>query len=254
MNLDDKTIASTMKEAALEAGARIMEIYEAGFEVDSKSDGSPVTEADHAAHAIIATKLGEAFPDIPVVSEEDETSHGSGGSSLFFLVDPLDGTKEFVNRNGEFTVNIAMIEHGVPVLGVVYAPACSRMFYTPARRQACEDRDGSSKPIQARGAPGDGLAALVSRSHPDAKMEAYLEEFTIKDRISAGSSLKFCLIAAGEADIYPRFGRTMEWDTAAGDAVLRAAGGRVLNHDKSALTYGKPGGDNPEGFVAFGAA
>ena len=253
MKLDDKLIASTMKDAALEAGAGIMEIYEAGFDVEDKSDGSPVTAADHAANAIILKKLGSVLPDIPVVSEEDDASHDSNSAEVFFLVDPLDGTKEFISRNGEFTVNIALIENGTPVLGVVYAPACSRMFHTPDRYSACEDVDGSSRAIRARSVPKEGFTALVSRSHPDAKMEAYLEAFTIKDRISAGSSLKFCLIAAGEADIYPRFGRTMEWDTAAGDALLRAAGGRVLNHDKSALVYGKAGGDNPDGFVAFGA-
>ena len=254
MNIDDRKIASAMKEAALEAGARIMEIYGDAFEVEDKSDGSPVTAADRAANAIIVKRLGEAFPEIPIVSEEDDASHGANKSKVFFLVDPLDGTKEFISRNGEFTVNIALIESAMPVLGVVYAPACSRLFYTVDRMVACEEFDGNSKTISARQAPGDGFTALVSRSHPDAKMETYLEGFTIKNRISAGSSLKFCLIAAGEADIYPRFGRTMEWDTAAGDAVLRAAGGRVLNHDNSTLVYGKSGGDNPEGFVAFGAA
>ena len=137
-----------MKEAALEAGAAIMKIYEAGFDVEGKSDGSPVTAADHAANAIILEKLGGALPEIPVVSEEDDASHGSNSSEVFFLVDPLDGTKEFISGNGEFTVNIALIENGTPVLGVVYAPACSRLFYTPDRNSACEEADGSVQRYQ----------------------------------------------------------------------------------------------------------
>ncbi len=252
MSTDYQQIASVMKEAAIEAGNQIMGIYAQDFQFEKKSDGSPVTEADNAAHSVIVSQLSSAFRNIPVVSEEDEASHGLADKQ-FFLVDPLDGTKEFISRNGEFTVNIALIESGVPVLGIVYAPAVSRMFFTPDSARACEESNGKARDILARKAPEDGMIALVSRSHPDEKMEAYLEGFKIKDRISAGSSLKFCLIAAGEADIYPRFGRTMEWDTAAGDAVLRASGGKVLAHDQKPLKYGKPGGDNPDGFVAFGA-
>jgi 3'(2'), 5'-bisphosphate nucleotidase len=247
-----ETIVEVMLAAAREAGERIMEIYGAGFAAEAKADGSPVTAADLAAEAAIIARLAAAFPAIPVVSEENAASHGLSPPDLFFLVDPLDGTKEFVSRNGEFTVNVALIERGAPVLGVVLAPAVGRLFWTDAAGRAAEERNGEQRRISARMPPAEGLTAAVSRSHLDKETVGFLERFSIAGEISAGSSLKFCLIAAGEADIYPRFGRTSEWDTAAGDAVLRAAGGRMETPEGATFKYGKAGFKNGP-YVAWGA-
>lgn len=245
-------IVEVMLAAAREAGARIIDIYGAGFSASAKADGSPVTAADLAAEAVILARLGEAFPEIPVVSEENAASHALSAPARFLLVDPLDGTKEFVSRNGEFTVNIALIEHGVPVLGVVLAPAVGRLFWTEARGGAIEESGGTRRALAARKPPQEGLTAAVSRSHLDAETTRFLARHRIAGEISAGSSLKFCLIAAGEADVYPRLGRTSEWDTAAGDAVLRAAGGRMETPDGEPFRYGKPGFKNGP-YVAWGA-
>ena len=222
------------------------------FGVRSKGDASPVTEADEAADAIISAGLRAAFPDLALITEEQADSHAQSART-FLIVDPLDGTKEFVQRRGDFTVNIAYVEDGVPLRGVVYAPAKGRLFYTLADGTSVEE----SGPF-AKGAPGpltrlsvsqpDNAALMVvaSKSHRDAATDAYIARYDVRDMTSAGSSLKFCLIATGEADLYPRLGRTMEWDTAAGDAVLRGAGGHVLRlADLTPLTYGKPGWDNP---------
>ena len=178
-------------------------------------------------------------------------------SARFFLVDPLDGTKEFISRNGEFTVNIARIDQGVPVAGVVYAPALSRLFWGERGLGAAQGKVDAGEtvsawtPMHVRTCPVDGATVVASRSHRDAATDEYLRKVTVKSLCSAGSSLKFCLVAAGEADLYPRFGRTMEWDTAAGHAVLLAAGGKVLTTDGDPLVYGKHqrGYDNP-GFIA----
>jgi 3'(2'), 5'-bisphosphate nucleotidase len=171
----------------------------------------------------------------------------------FWLVDPLDGTKEFISRNGEFTVNIALIENGKPVLGVVYAPAIDQIFYAAGPGKVFRQRDGGdAEPIAARPTPDDGFDVFVSRSHADEKTEAFLDPVPVRSRISAGSSLKFCLIAAAEGDLYPRIGNTMEWDTAAGHAVLACAGGSVRDLDGKDLAYGKPGFRNTP-FVARGA-
>ncbi len=245
-------MVEVMLRAASEAGSRIMAIYRSPFAAEQKGDGSPVTAADLAAEAVILRHLHAAFPAIPVVSEENAASHRLAPPERFFLVDPLDGTKEFVSRNGEFTVNIALIEAGVPVLGVVLAPAVGRLFWTAAEGGSFEERGGVRRAIRARIAPAAGMIAAVSRSHLDAATTDYLQAFRIAGEISAGSSLKFCLIAAGEADIYPRFGRTNEWDTAAGDAVLRAAGGRMQTPEGEVFRYAKPGfGNGP--YVALGA-
>lgn len=252
--IDRVQLVAAMREAAIEAGQRIMAIYERGVGAESKADGSPVTEADLAAEAAILSRLARAAPDIPIVSEENAASHAMAVPERFFLVDPLDGTKEFIARRGEFTVNIALIEHAVPVLGVVLAPAVGRLFYTAANGDVVEERGGDRRLLRARRAPATGLVAAVSRSHLDEATKAYLARFNVTGEISSGSSLKFCLIAAGEADIYPRFGRTMEWDTAAGDAILRAAGGRIQTPEGQSLRYGKPGFANDGGFVALGAA
>ena len=247
----------------LAAGAEIMRIYATDFAVDAKGDQSPVTEADQRAEAIILAGLARIAPDIPVVAEEEAAAGRIPATARrFFLVDPLDGTKEFISKNGEFTVNIALIEDGEPIQGAVFAPALGKLYWGARGEGAymAEVSDGVmgiSTPIRVRLPSPEGLSAVGSRSHGGVETQAYLEAFTVHDFVSAGSSLKFCLIAEGLADIYPRMGRTMEWDTAAGDAVLRAAGGRVETLDRGALTYGKRGRAddsdfaNPH-FVAFG--
>ncbi len=248
-----------MRRLALEAGDRIMEIYNSDdFEVKSKSDSSPVTEADEAADALISAGLREAFPDVTLVTEEQAASH-TERAARFLIVDPLDGTKEFVQRRGDFTVNIALVENGVPVRGVVYAPAKERLFYTDAAGQSVEetgdlakDTVGPTAPLSESADPDNSaLMVVASKSHRDQATDDYIGKYGVRDMTSAGSSLKFCLVAAGEADLYPRLGRTMEWDTAAGDAVLRGAGGKMVRFDDhSTFTYGKPGYENPF-FIAY---
>ncbi|MBV9425968.1 MAG: 3'(2'),5'-bisphosphate nucleotidase CysQ [Solirubrobacterales bacterium] len=236
------------------AGEEVLDVYAHGCAADAKADGSPVTDADRRAQAIICARLSDIAPGVAIVAEESVNGSSSlkVGPGKLWLVDPLDGTKEFLDRNGEFTINIALIEAGAPVLGVVFAPALERLFAAaPGVGAAVEDAAGQRR-LSARATPPDGATIVSSRSHgdPDA-----LARFTAGRRVAAsvtaGSSLKFCLIAAGEADLYPRFGRTMEWDTAAGDAVLRAAGGRVTDLRGHPLRYGKPGFENPH-FVASG--
>lgn len=247
---------------ALEAGRAVMAVYaeEAGHRL--KEDKTPVTEADLASEAIILEGLSQIAPDVPVISEEAAADgHSPSAGEWFFLVDPLDGTKEFLSRNGEFTINIALVEHGEPVAGVVYAPALERLFWGERGRWAAEgqvapgdDPEGCQwRQLRVRPRPEAGVKVVASRSHRDARTEQWLTGIDVGEIVSAGSSLKFCLLAAGEADLYPRFGRTMEWDTAAGHAVLTAAGGRVETEDGAPLTYGKRqrGFDNP-GFIASG--
>ena len=206
-----------------------------------------MTDADEEAERLILAALAKAFPGVPVVAEEEAAAGRIAKTAgHFFLVDPLDGTREFISRNGEFTVNIAEVVDGVPVAGVVFAPALSRLF-TGDSGGAFE----GAKLDKGRGPRRDGLVAMGSRSHADAATAEFLKAYPVKEFISAGSSLKFCLVAAAEADIYPRGGRTMEWDTAAGHAVLRAAGGSVMRWDGTPLLYGKPGFENPA-FVARG--
>src|SRR6056297_304290 len=242
-----------MRRLALEAGDRIMQIYDADdFDVRAKSDASPVTLADEDADALIAAGLAEAFPELLVVTEEQAGTHGQS-AERFLIVDPLDGTKEFVQRRGEFTVNIAYVEDGVPVRGVVYAPARGRLFYTDAEGRSVEETGpldkanaGPLRPLRVSEPDNGALMVVASKSHRDAATDAYIGRYAVRDMTSAGSSLKFCLVAAGEADLYPRLGRTMEWDTAAGDAVLRGAGGRMVRfEDHAPFTYGKPGYENP---------
>lgn len=244
---------TVMTDLALAAGAKIMEIYDSGeLQTAAKADESPVTAADLAADAVIGAGLRTHFPDIPAVTEEDASSHEQANLKRFFLVDPLDGTKEFINRRGEFTVNIALIEDGVPVRGVVYAPAIGRLFATRGDGavelsiKAHKIEAGSAKPMTVTTPDNDALAIIASKSHRDQATDDYISQFKVAQFKSAGSSLKFCLVASGEADFYPRLGRTMEWDTAAGHAVLRAAGGIVLRKDdQTPLTYGKAGFENP---------
>ena len=251
--MDFEQLTSVMRRLALEAGDVIMEIYNSDeFEVKAKSDNSPVTEADEAADAHISAGLRVAFPGVTLVTEEQAASH-SERASRFLIVDPLDGTKEFIKRRGDFTVNIAYVENGVPVRGVVYAPAKERLFITDAKGVSHEeigalDKDnvGEMRKLRVTKPDNGGLMVVASKSHRDQATDNYIGKYNVKDMISAGSSLKFCLVAAGEADIYPRLGRTMEWDTAAGDAVLRGAGGRMVRFDDhTTFTYGKPGYENP---------
>jgi len=252
------TLASEMRRLALAAGARIMQVYDSPeFEVRAKSDASPVTEADEAADALISEGLRAAFPHIPLVTEEQAATHAQTHAS-FLIVDPLDGTKEFVQRRGDFTVNIAYVQDGVPVRGVVYAPARGRLFYTTADGRSVEETDPFGPEIGAIHAIGvnpmpdnRGLMVVASKSHRDQATDDYIGRYGVRDMTSAGSSLKFCLVATGEADLYPRLGRTMEWDTAAGDAILRGAGGEVVRFDDhTPLTYGKPAFENPF-FIAY---
>lgn len=254
MEVDDKDLAAAIEAIALQAGAAIMEIYGRDFAVEKKTDASPVTEADRAAEAIIVAALRELTPDIPVVAEE-EVSAGHQpdiGTGPFWLVDPLDGTREFVSRNGDFTVNIALIRGGVPALGTVYVPARAETYTAAGPGQVTRRRGaGAAETISARVPAGDGLVAMVSRSHASPETDTFLAGFVIKQRIDAGSSLKFCRLAEGAADLYPRLGRTMEWDTAAGHAVLACAGGDVHRLDGSPLQYGKAGFENPH-FLARG--
>jgi len=240
---------------AAAAGVVVMRHYEAGCGAREKADRSPVTDADEETEALILAELGREFPGAVVVAEEEAAAGRlADACARFFLVDPLDGTKEFISRNGEFTVNIAEVVGGVPVRGVVHAPARGRMFLGDHTGAFETNADLTHiRQIAARQAPPDGLVAVGSRSHNDAETAAFLKSLDVKEFISAGSSLKFCLVAAGEADIYPRHGRTMEWDTAAGHAVLLAAGGTVTRWDGGPFTYGKPGYENPP-FVARGRA
>jgi len=223
------------------AGEVVMRHYEAGCDARVKADRSPVTDADEEAEKLILAELNAAFPGVPVVAEEQAAAgHVSKVGSRFFLVDPVDGTKEFVKRGGEFTVNIGEIVDGQPVSGVVLAPAIGRLFVGAVGEGAFELAGNAIRDIACRKPDADGLVAVSSRSHPDAKTDELLKSLPIKGHTNAGSSLKFCLVAAGEADIYPRAGTTMEWDTAAGHAVLAAAGGTVTNWDGSPFVYGKP--------------
>jgi 3'(2'), 5'-bisphosphate nucleotidase len=251
--MDLNRLADVSRQLALQAGAAIMDVYQAAdIGTQAKADASPVTAADLAADAIISAGLRAAFPDVPLVTEEQAATHGQDVRT-FLIVDPLDGTKEFVQRRGDFTVNIAYVREGVPVAGVVFAPAQGRLFYSLPGGGAVEETgfgaDGSPGTRQAIGVTtpdNRALMVVASKSHRDQATEDYIARYAVRDSRSAGSSLKFCLVATGEADLYPRLGRTMEWDTAAGDAVLRAAGGHVVRMDDHApLTYGKPGFANP---------
>jgi len=259
MNGDRNELLQGLARAAVTAGAAIMAIYDSDFAVEMKSDSSPVTAADAAGEAVILEALARLAPGIPVVAEEEAAAGRIPETQgCFFLVDPLDGTKEFIHRNGDFTVNIALIEDHGPSLGVVFAPVEGRLFAGDVRAgeawSAAVDplgAIGAPEPLRIRGAPAGGLAAVASRSHNSPATEAYLDQFDIASRVSRGSSLKLCMVACGEADLYPRLAPTMEWDIAAGDAVLRAAGGTLSAPDGSPMLYGKPRFFN-SGFVAAG--
>ncbi len=255
MPLDLERLLAISFDAARRAGDAIMEIYAGDFAVGRKTDASPVTLADERAERIILAALAAAAPGIPVIAEEQSEADGlpSTAAELFWLVDPLDGTKEFISRNGEFTVNIALIERGEPVLGVVHVPALGVTYAGAGPGSARRWRGGAAaETIAARLPPPDGLVVVHSRSHrDDEKFAAYLVGKPVAEKRVCGSSVKFCQLAAGEADLYPRFGPTMEWDTAAGHAVLIAAGGSMTTLDGGAFCYGKKGFRNP-GFIARG--
>lgn len=258
LEIDRFALVSAMRRLSIEAGRAIMEVYARDdMGVRAKEDASPVTEADEAADAIISAGLRADFPDVPLVTEEQSTTHGLSADT-FLIVDPLDGTKEFVKRHGDFTVNIALVEDGIPTLGVVYAPAKGRMFLTTADGHVTEEtgdfdlnqpgemrRIGVAKPDEA------ALRVVASKSHRDQATDDYIANYPVASTVSAGSSLKFCLVAVGEADFYPRLGPTMEWDTAAGHAVLSAAGGHVVDRETHVpLAYGKPDFRNSH-FLAY---
>ncbi len=256
--------ASVLTDAAAKAGAAIMAHYAGPTEVETKEDDSPVTKADRDAEIVLLAALKEFAPNIPIVSEETAADRTAALGPRFFLVDPLDGTKEFIKKRSDFTVNVALIEEGYPCFGLAFAPARSLLAVTTADGVAIEatmapDAKGADlsaldqKRLHARRANPDALTALVSLSHLDPDTEAFLEGFNVAERSGAGSSVKFLEIARGNADVYPRFGPTMEWDTAAGQAVLEAAGGHVVDAQGARFRYGKTqdGLRNPS-FIAWG--
>jgi len=252
--MDLQSLLQPVIHAVRRAGEAVMRVYAADFAVRGKADASPVTDADDAAEALIVPALQALAPQVPVVAEEAlAAGRCPAVGDRFWLVDPLDGTREFVQRNGEFTVNVALVQQGVPVLGVVLAPVQARLFAGVQGRGAFVEQVGLRKPIRCRAAPEGGLTVVASRSHGDAHMlSAFLQGMKVARVLPVGSSLKLCLLAEGEADLYPRLGPTMEWDIAAGHAVLLAAGGGVVDLAGRPLGYGKPGFRHPH-FVAFGA-
>ncbi len=254
MDVLDKDLLPRVEALARAAGALILEVYRTDFAVQDKTDASPVTLADERAEALITPELQRLRPAWPVVAEEAAArGEAPAAADCFWLVDPLDGTREFVARNGEFTVNIALVRLGQPVLGVVYLPVPDRLYAGVVGQGAWLEAGGRRSAITARGLPAAGAVVACSRSHGDVlALQGRLQGQPVVAWVPAGSSLKFGLIAEGQADVYPRLGRTMEWDTAAGHAVLAAAGGSVCDLDGQPLRYGKPGFENPH-FVARGA-
>ena len=237
-----------VREIAHAAGRRILDVYEREFKVEHKEDRSPLTDADRAAHEIITTQLEALTPDIPVLSEESAAVNYDtrAGWKRFWLVDPLDGTKEFINRNGEFTVNIALIDGNRPVLGVVYVPVPALTYYACAGQGAYKQKgECAIQPTRVRRFAGGKPIVVASRSHAGPETEAFLRNLGEHDVVSMGSALKLCLVAEGAADVYPRLGPTMEWDTAAAQCVVEAAGGRVTDLHRQPLVYNKPSLLNP---------
>ncbi len=245
-----------VESIARHAAGVVMAVYASDFEVEGKADASPVTRADRESEALIVPALRALAPRWPVVAEEAAAAGDIPEvGDTFWLVDPLDGTREFVARNGEFTVNIALIRNSTPVLGVVLLPVSGRLYsglVVERDGSAWVEEGGSRHSIHCRAEPPEGVTVACSRSHGDrGAIDAWLGSRRVSGWCPAGSSLKFGLLAEGRADVYPRFGRTMEWDTAAGHAVLLAAGGSVCSIDGAPLSYGKAGFENPH-FVAAG--
>jgi len=237
---------------AIEAGRQILDVYERDFEVSDKKDGSPLTDADRAAHEVIVARLTALAPGIPILSEESSMIDHSirAGWQRFWLVDPLDGTKEFVNRNGEFTVNIALIDDDAPVLGVVYVPVTGVCYLAVRGQGAWKEKGGGDRqPIHVRSYGGGRATVVASRSHRGEAVDRFLDNLQARegdyDTESLGSALKLCLVAEGAADVYPRLGPTSEWDTAAAQCVVESAGGRVTDLDGNPLKYNKPNILNP---------
>lgn len=252
-------LALAFAELASEAGRAIMDIYGRDFTVRTKEDASPVSEADEAAEPILISGVEKLLPGVPIVAEESVTRDGLPlVGETYVLIDPLDGTREFINRNGEFTVNVALVRKGRPIAGCVYAPAAARMYMAGKTARlamiaaGARVADEEARLIATRPYPA-GLTAVTSRSHADAQTQAFLERLPLAGQRDAGSSLKFCLVAEGQADVYPRFGPTMEWDTAAGHAVLLAAGGQVVTPEGAEFLYGKKADGFRNGaFIAWG--
>lgn len=253
-------VSLVLARICLEAGEIVAAIHARGCAVMRKQDRSPVTEADYAAEGVIAEKLASHFPGVAVVSEEDVAARAPPAlGRSFFLVDPLDGTREFIAGRTEFTVNIALIENGAPVAGAIYAPLVARLWFGASGCAALDVAPGA-KPdlarahrIHVRKPPAEGMTAFVSRSHDDPETEAYLARLPVAERRHVGSSIKFCRIAEGAGDVYPRLGETREWDVAAGHAILTAAGGAVTTPDGAPLSYGNTvTGFKRPGFVAVG--
>jgi 3'(2'), 5'-bisphosphate nucleotidase len=253
-------LARLFAAIASDAGVAVMEVYDSRFEARTKADHSPVSDADERAEEIILARLDADLPGVPVLAEERAAREGLGEriADAFLLVDPVDGTKEFVQRKGDFTVNIALIAGGRPVAGCVFAPARREMYFAGAGAWGVEDfapgsKTGEGRALTTREYPAGGLAAITSSSHLTDETKKFLARHRIVSSIGIGSSLKFCWVASGRADVYPRWGRTMEWDTAAGHAVLEAAGGVVLTPDGAPLLYGKGAQGFANGpFVAWG--
>lgn len=255
MTFDPASLIPAVRDLAYKAGDAILEIYRTDFDSTRKDDGSPLTMADTASERVIVPSLRALTPDIPVISEE-EFANGESPTDVgdrFWLVDPLDGTREFLKRNDEFTVNIGLVDAGVPRVGILYAPALDLMYAGATGEGATLiEARGEERAIECRTVPDEGMDVLVSRSHAiNDSLEEYLADMNVRNRMPQGSALKFGRLAAGEADIYPRFGPTCEWDTGAGHAIVLAAGGSLETFDGTPLPYRKPKYLNP-GFVAFG--
>lgn len=250
--MESEALSREVLDIARQAGKEILKIYDGEFSVTQKDDNSPLTEADMASHHLIVAKLKECTPDIPILSEESAEIPWSERRNWerFWLVDPIDGTKDFVNRTGEFTVNIALIEKGVPVLGVVTAPALDLEYWGARGKGAYRIQNGETTELGVVDPPTE-KRVVASKNHMNEETREFIESLGEHTLVQAGSSLKFCRIAEGTADIYPRMGPTCEWDTGAAQAVLEAAGGKVLTFSGEPLRYGKEDVYNPY-FVAAG--
>ncbi len=256
------TLAEHLTATVRESGTAIMEVYNSDFDVETKADKSPVTAADETSERIVLDTLAKIAPDIPFVAEEHVAAHGfpEFAGHTFWLIDALDGTKEFIKRRGAFTVNVGLIIDGVPCLGVIFAPARDELFCgvvcpETAQSKAAVIRGGTEAEISVRPVPDDGVVVVGSYSHQVREpMEEFLAKHDVIDMIAIGSSLKFCMVAEGKADLYPRFGPTSEWDIAAGHAILRAAGGSVKTFDGKEMAYKKVEANYINGtFLAAGA-
>ena len=238
-------LINKLAEIATQAGKIILEYYNKDYSTQVKDDNSPVTEADIAANDYIMECLTAEFPDIPIISEEGE--HIPQGAGKFFLVDPLDGTKSFIKKSGQFTVNIGLIENQMPTAGVIYVPTDDNLYFTDGKKAK-----KNGKKIECREIPKQKVVVVASKTHRTSETDEFIEGLNIDKLVSASSSLKFCMVAEGIADIYPRFGRTMEWDTAAGQAILQAAGGEVIHPDGRAFNYAKNDIFENGWFIAYG--